>query len=92
MIEYKITPQILLKHFKLPYALTCDSVQGLTRNEPTTIFDADCAYVDFDDQYVCDYTDTYTSTFNRIMRMRQRILLLQHICILLPRCIHILRL
>jgi len=45
-IEYKITPQILLKHFKLPYGLTCDSVQGLTRNEPTTIFDAGCAYVD----------------------------------------------
>ncbi len=45
-IVYKITPQILLKHFKLPYAVTCDSVQGITKNEPITIFDSNTPYVD----------------------------------------------
>lgn len=45
-IDYKITPQILLNHFKLPYAVTCDSVQGITRNEPITIFDSNTPYVD----------------------------------------------
>lgn len=45
-INYKITPQILLKHFKLPYAVTCDSVQGITKDEKITIFDSNTPYVD----------------------------------------------
>jgi hypothetical protein len=45
-ISYKITPQILLNHFKLPYAVTCDSVQGITKDEPITIFDSNTPYVD----------------------------------------------
>jgi len=45
-INYKITPQILLNHFKLPYAVTCDSVQGITKDEPITIFDSNTPYVD----------------------------------------------
>jgi len=45
-IHYKITPQILLNHFKLPYAVTCDSVQGMTKDEPITIFDSNTPYVD----------------------------------------------
>jgi len=47
-IEYKITSSILKEKFKLPYALTCDSVQGLSfdDNEKVTIFDSESAYVD----------------------------------------------
>lgn len=46
--EYKITECILRNHFKLPYALTCDSVQGLSfdENEILTIFDSNTPYVD----------------------------------------------
>lgn len=46
LLDYKITPQILLKHFKLPYAVTCDSVQGITKDEKMTIFDSNTPYVD----------------------------------------------
>ena len=36
----------LTKHFKLPYALTLHSVQGMSINEPLTIFNIDSPYVD----------------------------------------------
>ncbi|DAC81756.1 TPA_asm: S1H [Trichoplax MELD virus] len=35
-----------LKYFKLPYANTCDSVQGLTIKDKITIFDCNTPYVD----------------------------------------------
>ena len=44
-ITYKITFEILKNHFKLPYAVTCDSVQGLTKNEKLTILDSNTPYV-----------------------------------------------
>ena len=44
-ITYKISKYILENHFKLPYAVTCDSVQGLTKNEKITIFDSNTPYV-----------------------------------------------
>ena len=34
------------KHFKMPYANTCDSVQGLSIDEKITIFDCNTPYVD----------------------------------------------
>jgi hypothetical protein len=46
--EYKITECILRNHFKLPYALTCDSVQGLSfkDEDKITVFDSNTPYVD----------------------------------------------
>ncbi len=46
--EYKITECILRNHFKLPYALTCDSVQGLSfgDDDKITVFDSNTPYVD----------------------------------------------
>jgi len=38
--------QKMLEHFKLPYANTCHSVQGLSINGPLTIFDVNTPYVD----------------------------------------------
>ena len=34
-----INAKIIQNHFKLPYASTCHSVQGLSINHPITIFD-----------------------------------------------------
>ena len=36
----------MLTHFALPYCYTLHSVQGLTINEPITIFDAETSYLD----------------------------------------------
>src|ERR1700722_12414147 len=44
-IEYSL-PLRLLKNFRLPYANTCHSVQGLTINEPITVFECNTPYVD----------------------------------------------
>lgn len=45
--DEKITLDIkLLDHFKLPYAGTCHSYQGLSIEEKTTIFDVNTPYVD----------------------------------------------
>lgn len=46
--EYKISECILRNFFKSPYALTCDSVQGLGfgESDKITIFDSNTAYVD----------------------------------------------
>ena len=44
-IEYSL-PLSRLKHFRLPYANTCHSVQGLTIDEPITVFDCNTPYVD----------------------------------------------
>lgn len=46
--EYKISECILRNHFKLPYALTCDSVQGLSfgEDDKITVFDSNTPYVD----------------------------------------------
>lgn len=43
----KITLPIAMisTNFKLPYGLTCHSVQGLSLDGPMTIFDVNCAYV-----------------------------------------------
>ena len=47
-VDYVIPKSILDTHFKLPYALTCDSVQGLSfdENDKITIFDANLPYSD----------------------------------------------
>jgi len=47
-IEYKINVGMLQTHFKLPYCLTCDSVQGLSfgEDEKVTIFDSNLPYTD----------------------------------------------
>jgi len=46
--SYIIPNGIINTYFKLPYALTCDSVQGLSfdENEKITIFDSNTPYVD----------------------------------------------
>lgn len=46
--EYTIDNKLLYSHFKLPYALTCDSIQGLSfgEDEKITIFDANIPYTD----------------------------------------------
>lgn len=41
-----INVETLLKHFKLPYANTCDLVQGMSLNDKITIFDCNTPYVD----------------------------------------------
>ena len=47
-VDYVIPLEILHKNFKLPYANTCDSMQGvsLKENEKVTIFDANTCYID----------------------------------------------
>ena len=47
-IDYTIPMSILINNFKLPYALTLDSVQGLSFNddEKVTIFDCNVPYTD----------------------------------------------
>lgn len=45
-IDIHITHEILNKHFKLPYANTCDSMQGLSIDDKITIFDCNTPYVD----------------------------------------------
>ena len=45
-INITLTIDKLKKHFKLPYANTCDSVQGLRLGEKITIFDCNTPYVD----------------------------------------------
>lgn len=47
-VDYVIPKSILDTHFKLPYALTCDSVQGLSfdENDKITIFDSNLPYSD----------------------------------------------
>lgn len=46
--EFTIPNGVLTNNFKLPYALTCDSVQGLSfgENEKITVFDSNTPYVD----------------------------------------------
>ena len=47
-VEYKISIGMLATHFKQPYAMTCDSVQGLSfeADDKVTIFDANIPYTD----------------------------------------------
>ena len=45
-MTFKITNSILNDHFKLPYAVTCDSVQGMSFDEPITVFDSNLPYTD----------------------------------------------
>ena len=47
-VDYRIPKSMLDTHFKLPYALTCDSVQGLSfdEDEKITIFDSNLPYTD----------------------------------------------
>ena len=45
-IRMTLTIDKLDKHFKLPYASTCDSVQGLSIGEKMTLFDCNTPYVD----------------------------------------------
>lgn len=47
-LEFVVPNGILLNNFKLPYALTCDSVQGLSfgENDKVTVFDSNTPYVD----------------------------------------------
>lgn len=45
-INITLTIDKLKKHFKLPYANTCDGVQGLSLGEKITIFDCNTPYVD----------------------------------------------
>lgn len=46
--EYTIPQRMLYSHFKLPYSLTCDSVQGLSfgEQEKITILDSNIPYTD----------------------------------------------
>ena len=44
-VDIRIGSDILQKHFRLAYANTCHSVQGLTIEDEFTIFDCDTAYV-----------------------------------------------
>ena len=46
--NYTIDSRILIKKFKQPYALTCDSIQGLSfdKGEAITIFDSNTDYCD----------------------------------------------
>jgi hypothetical protein len=47
-IDYEIPRHMLQSHFRLPYALSCDSCQGLSfgENEKITIFDSNLPYCD----------------------------------------------
>jgi hypothetical protein len=47
-IDYRIPNQMFYTHFTLPYALTCDSIQGISFNEndKVTIFDSNLPYTD----------------------------------------------
>ena len=45
-INIALTIDKLKKHFKVPYANTCDRVQGLSLGEKITIFDCNTPYVD----------------------------------------------
>ena len=47
-LEYKLDIKVIQDNFKLPYALTCDSVQGLSfgEDEKVTIFDSNIPYTD----------------------------------------------
>ena len=45
-IRMTLTIDKLDKHFKLPYASTYDSVQGLSIGEKMTLFDCNTPYVD----------------------------------------------
>ncbi|MFO0415533.1 MAG: hypothetical protein ACK50E_07745 [Bacteroidota bacterium] len=45
-ITHKFPPSVLNSNFKLPYAVTCDSVQGITKNKKLTVFDSNTPYVD----------------------------------------------
>ena len=47
-IDYRISKTMLCTHFKLPYGLTCDSVQGLSfgEDEKVTVFDSNLPYCD----------------------------------------------
>jgi len=53
----------LLSHFKLPYADTCHSVQGLSISEPMTIFDINTPYVD---KYFIWTSLTRATDFNNV--------------------------
>ena len=44
--DISLTYHVFNKHFKMPYANTCDSVQGLSINGKITIFDCNTPYVD----------------------------------------------
>ena len=44
--DISLTYDVFNKHFKMPYANTCDSVQGLSIDNKITIFDCNTPYVD----------------------------------------------
>jgi hypothetical protein len=44
--KIELNKSIVHQHFRLPYARTCHSYQGLTENEPITIFDINSFMVD----------------------------------------------
>ena len=44
--DISLTYKVFNKHFKMPYANTCDSVQGLSIDNKITIFDCNTPYVD----------------------------------------------
>lgn len=44
--DIEIFADLIYKHFKLPYARTCHSYQGMSENEPITIFDINHFMVD----------------------------------------------
>ena len=44
--DISLTYEVFNKHFKMPYANTCDSVQGLSIDKKITIFDCNTPYVD----------------------------------------------
>ena len=44
--DISLTYKVFDKHFKMPYANTCDSVKGLSIDDKITIFDCNTPYVD----------------------------------------------
>ena len=44
--DISLTYKVFNEHFKMPYANTCDSVQGLSIDNKITIFDCNTPYVD----------------------------------------------
>ena len=45
-IYYDVRPSLMATNFRLAHAHTCDSVQGMSFDEPITILDANIPYVD----------------------------------------------
>ena len=44
--DISLTYEVFNKHFKMPYANTCDSLQGMSIDNKITIFDCNTPYVD----------------------------------------------